>query len=145
MKNLRMGMLAAFALFPTMAWSGQVHSIWSNQPLYVFDTPGTNPTAVSGSCSLSWNEATGQAFVNARAKNINGDLFEFQLVSLTAKASVDQLDGYWNITKNGVPVCTQCLGSAYGLSSPVGNYFKIYVANSKYHFSASIANRFDYL
>jgi hypothetical protein len=144
MKNLRMGMLAVFALFPAIAWSGQVHSIWSTKPMYVSDPSTPNATAVSGNCSLSWNEATGQAFVNARAKNISGDIFEFQLVSLTANAGIDHLDGYWNVTKNGAPVCTQCLGTAYGLSSGVGNYFKIYVGNNQYHLSAYISNRFDY-
>jgi len=138
-------------LFPTLAWSNPyIHSIWATSPLYVGDTSGMY-SATSAKCAFSWNTATGHAFVNARATagmvgTAGINVYEFQLLSVTAGGVTSgQISGVWNVTKNNVMVCGNCQGTAYGLNSGVGNYFKIYVGpNNAYHLSAYITSAYNY-
>lgn len=144
MKTIHKGMLAAlFVLAPALAFSNPVHSIWTTKPIAVADPAGWY-TPASGNAVISWNEATGQAFVNARAVTTSNDVFEFQLIQTSANTTSYDINGSWNIYKNGALVCGACQGSAYGLTATVGSGFKIYVANSTYHFSGNVASRFDY-
>jgi len=131
------------ALFPAIAWSSPVHNVWATSPLFVADASGRYE-ATSANCAFSWNESTPQAFANARAKTAAGDVYEFQLVSTTGNTSSSSITGVWNVSKNGVALCTQCEGSAYGLSGGVGSYFKIYVGNGTYHLSAYVTSTYDY-
>ncbi len=82
--------------------------------------------------------------VNTQAKGPADELYAFQLVSVTAPTTADEIKGLWNISKNGAPLCTGCAGSASGLSQPLNSYFKIYVGNSSYRLSDFITNRCDY-
>jgi hypothetical protein len=126
-----------------------VHSVWSdNRPIYIIDgDTGRIYTPTVGYSSHNWQETTPQAFSHAEGI-ANGDLYEFQMVSLSA-SDFDSILGLWDIYRNGVLVCNHCVGKAYGLSGAIGNYFKIYVGTplayaEKWHFSAYITNRFDY-
>ena len=54
-----------------------------------------------------------------------------------------------DVGDEGVLVCEGCVGKAYGLDLPVGQYFKLYVGDSQcqnweWHVSAYITNRLDY-
>jgi hypothetical protein len=134
---------ALCVLFPALAWSNPVHNVWANSPLYVADSSGWY-TASSANCSFGWNETTGYAFANAQA-TVGSNLYQFQLVSVTASTSSGDITGLWNVTKNGVPLCTNCSGSAYGLNVGVGSHFKIYVGpNNAYHLSAYITSVYNY-
>lgn len=137
-------LVALSALVPAVALANPVHNIWATQPGYVSE-PAANYAATSASCSFSWTEATGYAFINARATAPTGDSYEFQLVSVTGSPSAYEVDGLWNISKNGVPLCTGCSGQAYGLTGSIGSMFKIYAGpNSSYHLSAIITSRYDF-
>ena len=141
--------LATLVPVAASAKSQPVHSVWSdNRPIYIKDgDTGQLYNATSGSASHNWQESTGQAFSHAIGV-ANGDLYEFRMVSLTSSDS-DSINGLWDIYRNGTLVCNHCVGSAYGLSGAIGNYFKIYVGTplayaEKWHFSGYITNRFDY-
>lgn len=74
--------------------------------------------------------------------------YDFTLVSITGSDN-DTISGRWVIRRNGAVVYNNCLGRAYGLSQPVGKYFKIYVGTpvayaEKWHYSGYITNRFDF-
>ncbi|WP_224369206.1 hypothetical protein [Hyalangium versicolor] len=130
-------------LLPALAWSSPVHSVWSNAGLQIKDPTGWYST-LSANCALSWNQSTGFAFANAHATSTAGDVYDFQLVSTTASTTADQIVGTWNVIKNGTVLCANCTGSAYGLSSGVGNYFKIYVNGETYGLSAYITSAYHY-
>ncbi|WNG36276.1 hypothetical protein F0U60_23235 [Archangium minus] len=134
---------ALCVLLPTLAWSSPVHSVWSTSAIEVKDPTGWYNTS-SANASLSWNQFTGFAFVNARATSTTGNVYEFQLVSTTASTTADAIVGTWNVTKNGIPLCTNCTGSAYGLTGGVGNYFKIYVNGETYGLIAYISSAYHY-
>ncbi|WP_043427805.1 hypothetical protein [Cystobacter fuscus] len=134
---------ALFVLLPALAWSAPTHSIWSTQG-YVLQVPGVFAYVPSAKMSFNWKEGTSLAFVNAEAEGPAGEIYAFQLVSVTAPTTADEIKGLWNISKNGAPLCTGCAGSAYGLSQPLNSYFKIYAGNSSYHISGFISNRYDY-
>ncbi|MFY0580692.1 hypothetical protein ACN28S_46345 [Cystobacter fuscus] len=134
---------ALCVLLPSLAWSAPTHSIWSNQG-YVLQVPGVYVYVPSANMTFNWTEGTSLAFVNVQAKGPADELYAFQLVSVTAPTTADEIKGLWNISKNGAPLCTGCAGSAYGLSQPLNSYFKIYAGNSSYHISGFITNRYDY-
>ena len=146
MKTSRLSLLVAlFLVMPGMAWSNPVHNVWANVPIVIGDS-GSWYNATSTNCAFSWNEGTGQAFANAQAtitvNNVNY-LYEFQLVSVTGTTASSQINGLWNVKRNGVLLCGNCAGSAYGLG-PVGSSFKIYVQNSTYHLSGTVSSRYDF-
>jgi hypothetical protein len=70
------------------------------------------------------------------------------LITPTA-SDADSITGKWIVRRNGVIVCNNCIGKAYGLSAAVGNYFKIYIGTpaayaEKWHYSGYITSRFDF-
>ncbi len=134
---------ALCVLFPALAWSDPVHSVWATSPLFVADPSGWY-NATSTHCVFSWNASTGYAFANARATTSSGDVYEFQLVSAADTTTSNQIVGNWNVTKNDVRLCTNCPGSAYGLDGGVGSTFKLYVSGSTYHLGANITNTYSY-
>jgi len=44
--------------------------------------------------------------------------YDFMLISTTS-SDADSITGRWNVRRNGVLVCSNCIGKAYGLSQPV--------------------------
>ncbi|HEX8539904.1 MAG TPA: hypothetical protein VF664_20755 [Cystobacter sp.] len=135
---------ALSVLCPALAWSLPVHSVWSNQGLYVSE-PGAGATPSSARFTINWQEAnSASAFINAQATTSAGVRYEFSLVSVSGDPSADMVRGLWNVTRNGAPLCSMCAGSAYGLSQAPGAYFKIYVDGERYHLSGYITNRYDY-
>ncbi len=139
------------SLAASPSWAAvNVHSINSDKPLQLIDASARNPTQYNptvGYSVTSWKEGFTVDFSNAYAE-AGGNRYEFNLMKVTT-ASADEIKGRWNIFKNGRLVCHNCMGKAYGLSQPIGNYFKIYIGTpnaylEKWHFSAYITSRFDY-
>jgi hypothetical protein len=136
-------LIALSVLSPTLAWSAPVHSLWSTQGLYVSE-PGVFYSPTSANTAISWKEDSASAFINARATIASGDQYEFQLVSVSGIPSASEVQGVWNVSKNGAPLCKMCTGRAYGLNQAIGSYFKIYVDGERYHISGYITSRYDY-
>lgn len=143
--------LAVLAVFPTtVAFAQNTHSVWSRKPLFVFDgdSGAKYKSFVKGSAAAAWTEGTIRAYFRAVAI-INPKLkYDFELVKVTS-TNADMIEGLYDIKRNGVLVCDDCVGKAYGLSLPVGNYFKLYVGTpagyaEKWHYSGYITNRFDF-
>jgi len=127
--------------------STYVHGIFSEKPLYVLDgTTGNWLTATSGNAIASWTEhplsSGNQAFFNAISE-VGSDRFEFRLVSL-ASTDVDEIKGKFDIYKNYTLVASGIPGTVYGLSQPVGNYYKFYDDTFSWHVSGYITSRLDY-
>jgi opacity protein-like surface antigen len=126
------------------------HSIWTHHPLAVKDgDTGTWYNSFdSGNAIGSWTESTRQGYFNATAQVSRGSNYEFDLMSINGSDN-DSIDGVWDIKRDGTVVCDGCVGTAYGLSGGVGDYFKIYIGDrhcysEKWHFSGYIDDRFDY-
>jgi len=126
------------------------HSVWSTKPLYVNDwaTHTRHSSFVSGNAAFAWTEMTPRAYAHAVAVVTAALKYDFMLISTTS-SDADSITGRWNVRRNGVLVCSNCIGKAYGLSQPVGNYFKIYVGTAAayaehWHYSGYITNRFDF-
>ena len=138
-------------LFAITALAQTTHSVWSeNKPLQARDgaTGASFTTFVSGNATFAWTQASVRAFARAHVVVTPGLNYDFALVSITGSDN-DTISGRWVIRRNGAVVCNNCLGRAYGLSQPVGKYFKIYVGTAaayaeKWHYSGYITNRFDF-
>lgn len=140
--------LAIACAAPVLAQT--THSVWSDKPLMVRDwaTHKEYTTFEKGDAAFAWTQATPRAYAHALAI-VNPNLrYDFMLISITG-STVDTILGRWNVTRNGVLVCGNCVGKAYGLDQAVGNYFKIYVGTpaayaEHWHYSGYITNRFDF-
>ena len=136
--------------FSAPALAQNSHSVWSTKPLYVTDwaTHKQYSTFVSGNAAFAWTEATPRAYAHAVAVVTPALKYDFMLINTTSSNN-DSITGHWNVRRNGVLVCSNCIGKAYGLSQPIGNYFKIYVGTplayaEHWHYSGYITNRFDF-
>jgi hypothetical protein len=139
------------ALFPaTAALAQSTHSVWSTSPLYLVDF-GTNTqysSFVSGDMATAWTEGTSNAYFRAYAVVSSTLNYEFELVSVIGTGG-DEINGLYDIKRNGTLVCNNCVGKAYGLSGSVGNYFKLYVGTPSgyaedWHYSGYITSRYDF-
>jgi hypothetical protein len=125
-----------------------VHQIASDKPLYVADgATGAWYKPTIGDSSSNWQVSTKQAFSHAVAVTPGG-LYEFRMVHATSSDDTT-INGLWDIYRDGLLVCNDCVGKAYGLNGAVGDYFKIYVGTplayaELWHFSGFITGRFDY-
>jgi hypothetical protein len=143
MKSFRL-LVALSALVPAVA-SASIYNIWANKPGTLI-TLGTTQTPTSVDASVSWNTNTSFAFAYARARTSAGETYEFQLVSVTTIPSMttDWLEGTWNVSRNGVVVCSQCAGRLDGLSSAAGKPLFISVDGGNYQVRPIMTNRYNY-
>ena len=132
----------AIAVMAMAATAQRTHSVWTNSNgLAIGDaTNGCWYSSFSGfEMANSWTEPfspTNPADAHFRgvAKAVGFSLpcptrfYDFRLVASSATTN-DQIDGKWDVYRNGVLMCSSCLGSAYGLSQAagVGNYYKVYI------------------
>ena len=140
-------------LFSATALAHDTHSVWSKKPLPVKDgqTNTEYKTFVKGNAEFAWTESTVRAYAHAIALTTPNLKYEFILVRTTG-STADGIDGLWDIRRNGVLVCNNCVGKAYLLSPsmiPPGNYFKIYVGTpsayaEKWLYSGDRTERFDF-
>jgi len=141
------------AVFSAIGSAQNTHSVWSKKPLLVKDgqTNIEYNTFVKGNAAFAWTESTIRAYAHAVVV-INPTLrYDFMLIKTTG-STADGIDGLWDVRRNGVLVCNNCIGKAYLLSPspmPPGNYFKIYVGTpsayaEKWFYSGDRTERFDF-
>ncbi|GMK37885.1 hypothetical protein PCCS19_09390 [Paenibacillus sp. CCS19] len=143
---LLLAVLMSFTVSGSAAPSPYVHGVFSTNPLYVKDgVTGSWLTATSGNAIASWTDdplsSGNQGFFNAIVY-VGSVKYEFRLVSLTS-TTTDTIDGTFDIYVNNSLTAT-VNGTVYGLSQPVGNYFKFYDSVYNWHVSAYITDRLDY-
>lgn len=131
---------------PTPAPSGTVHNVISDRPLYSWGPIDGDVKVLDGKCVISWMEGTNNAVFKARLtvlKGIQKADYEYELVA--AKTSdKDSITGIFNIRKDGVVIAKEVPGKVYGISGPVGEYFKFYSEDTNWHLSAYITSRVDF-
>jgi hypothetical protein len=137
-------------LFAVPALAQDTHNVWSTRPLSLIDgaTSVHYSTFVSGNASFAWTQMTTRGYAHVVAVVPPALKYDFMLVTVPS-SNADGINGRWDIRRNGVLVCNNCIGKAYALSSPIGNYFKIYVGTpvayaEKWHYSGYVTNRFDF-
>lgn len=141
-------------LFSASAFAQNSHSVWSDKPLIIRDwntkAEFKPPNINRGDAIFAWTQATPRAYAHAHGVVNAGLNYDFMLVAPTA-SDVDSISGRWIVRRNGVIVCNNCIGKAYGLSQAagVGNYFKIYVGTPMAYaehwlYSGYITSRFDF-
>ncbi|MBN2529041.1 MAG: hypothetical protein JXR76_21810 [Deltaproteobacteria bacterium] len=134
------------------AFAQDVHSVHAEKALYLRDgDTGQWYNTVKGTCTMNWSDQTRNGFFHAVAYPQAGTLltYEFELVAIS-NSNDSYIEGFWDITKNGVLVCEGCVGKAYGIDAPIDQYFKLYVGDDSqnndntWHFSAYVTDRLDY-
>jgi hypothetical protein len=155
MRRLTSHLVLSFTLvflFSASAFAQTSHSVWSDKPFIVIDgaTKKEFKDLKKGDAIFAWTQATPRAYAHAHGVISPALNYDFMLISPTA-SDVDSISGRWIVRRNGVIVCNNCIGKAYGLSQPagVGNYFKIYVGTplayaEKWLYSGYITSRFDF-
>lgn len=154
MSKLTSRILFSFTLllvFSAPALAQPTHSVWSeNKPLSCKDgaTNASYSAFVKGDAAFAWTQATPRAYAHALAIVTPALRYDFMLVSTTSN-DADSITGRWIVRRNGVIVCNNCIGKAYNLSAPIGNYFKIYIGTpvmyaEKWHYSGYITSKFDF-
>ncbi|MFE8603945.1 hypothetical protein [Archangium violaceum] len=140
-KSVFNGLAALTVAIPVVAWStlAPVHNVRSSAIAY-FDEydyalpQGTTHSVVSSKATFSWQEGTLQGFGNIQLKT-KTDSFELKLVRTTS-ADSDELQGEWDVFKNGNPTCAGCKGSLYVTEPGFSfQYLKGYVDNGKVAYS----------
>lgn len=155
MKKILVLVLTVLLVFgaSTAVFAADVHSVVAERPLYLTDgITGARYSALSGTCSMNWKEKTRYGFFNAKITVISTGVlpleYEFQLVSI-GNATDTEIEGLWDIKRNGILVASGIVGKLYGIDQPVSNYFKFYGGDSQnntnvWHLSAYITYRCDY-
>lgn len=126
------------------------HSVWSYKPIWLIDgQTGISYKPIEGKAATSWTEKTRDGYFRAIAVVSSGQQqYEFTLVSI-GNSDDSTITGIWDIRRDGILVCEGCVGKAYGLRAPVGDYFKIYIGDAngyaeRWHYSGYITSRFDF-
>jgi len=156
MSKLAARILVSFTMvtvFSATALAQDTHSVWSKKPLLVKDgqTNTEYKIFVKGNAAFAWTESTVRAYAHAVAVITPNLKYDFMLVRTTG-STADGIDGLWDVRRNGVLVCNNCVGKAYMLSPssiPPGNYLKIYVGTpsayaEKWLYVGDRTERFDF-
>ena len=150
---MRLTLFAPLALVlaasPALA-ADPVHSVESEKPYVAYDYDAGKEIGKfkAGDAVFSWQEGSDPAFAHALFYSAAGDEYEFRLGKQTGNG-FDSIEGLWDIHRNGVLLCDDCVGKAYGLDGAVGDYFKIYVGTpfayaENWLYSGWITHRYDY-
>lgn len=138
--------LMALGVFSISATAQNTHSVWTNDNGLVIGDAQTGcayTTLKAFDMATSWTEPSsplygaiahfrGVSKAYAYSPICNTDHFyEFTLIK-NAGTSNDQIDGYWDVLRDGSLMCSACKGKAYNLSAAVGNYYKVYVDDPLY-------------
>lgn len=146
-------MTLIIALAAVGAYAQDVHSVIAQKPFYLTDgLTGTMYRSLKGYCTMNWKDATRYGSFTAKVSPILLTPvlleYEFTLVSV-GNASSTEIEGLWDIKRNGVLVASGIVGKLYGIDAPVGGYFKFYGGDSqsntfRWHLSAYVTSRFDF-
>ena len=139
-------------LFSASAFAQTSHSVWSDRPFLIKD--GQSGKEIKdikqGDAIFAWTQATPRAYAHAHGVISPSLNYDFMLISVTG-SDADSISGKWIVRRNGVIVCSNCIGKAYGLSQPAlpANYFKIYVGTpamyaENWGYIAYYTSRFDF-
>ena len=140
------------AVLSVPALAQTTHSVWSDKPFLVKDGASGKEfkVFVKGDAAFAWTQATIRAYAHALGVISPTLNYDFMLVNPTS-SNADSISGLFDVRKNGVLVCHNCMGKAYGLNQPAGggNYFKIYVGTptayaEKWGYIGFLTNRFDF-
>ena len=144
--------LAIAVFLSTNALAQDTHSVWSDKPLLIkdFEKHVEYNSFVKGDAAFAWTASTIRSYAHARGQVSSTLLFDFMLVKTTS-TNADSISGLFDVRRNGVIVCNNCVGKAYWLSPSVGpgNYFKIYVGTptayaENWLYSGERNKRFDF-
>lgn len=127
-------------IFSISASAQKTHSVWTNNHGLAVSDPTVlcNYTAFSGfNMATSWTEpappnypaeAHFRGVTKAGGPGCPTYVYEFRLVRANA-TTYDDITGQWNVYRNGVLMCSNCNGTAYGLSQAAGagHYYKVYI------------------
>jgi len=153
-KSVFNGLAALTVAIPVLAWSNllPVHNVRSSAISYFAENnylqnQSVTHVVASSRATFSWQEGTLQSFGNVQVKT-KADTFELKLVRATS-ADSDEINGEWDVFKNGNPTCAGCKGYFYVTSPGVNSaYLKGYVDNGKvgYSFAGDLDpnTRYDY-
>jgi len=130
------GMMSASAMAQPFT-----HSVWTNFNGYYIRDAQTGclyPAFAGFNMATSWTEPTPGNPADAHFRGVakaggagiacGVRFYDFRLVASTVTGP-DNIDGTWDVYRNGILVCGGCTGTAYGLSQAagVGNYYKVYI------------------
>ncbi len=155
MRRLTSHVLFSFTLvllFAVAAIAQNSHSVWSDKPFLIKDGQSEKDIKdiKQGDAIFAWTQATPRAYAHAHGVISPSLNYDFMLIAVTS-SDADSIRGKWVVRRNGIIVCSNCIGKAYGLSQPAlpANYFKIYVGTpamyaEKWGYIAYFTNRFDF-
>jgi hypothetical protein len=117
----------------------KTHSVWTNDNGYVIEDPQLGcdfTTLKSFDMATSWTEPTPGYPAQAHFRGVSkaygltrlcgNHSYEFVLNN-SVGTDGDTIKGYWDISRDGVLVCSLCPGNAFGVGAPVGNYYKLII------------------
>ena len=145
-----------FIFFAGYSYSASVHTVISNEPIAVADGDTGMwypypPDPIKGFVVITWKDDDPDASFYAEVKTVVQDKVVKYCFECAAPTDTgpDYIHGLWNISRDGMPVCTSCIGRAYGLDAPVGKHFKLYIGDifsysEKWHLGAVVSSRFDF-
>lgn len=145
MKKVLVSFFAIALLSIAVTAQIRTHSVWTNNNGLAIRDPqtGCSYNSLTGgfnrfNMATSWNQPTPGDPADAHFRGVGRAIgfslacptttYDFRLVDSTVTGP-DNIDGDWDIFRNGVLVCNNCNGTAYGLSqvAGVGNYYKVYI------------------
>ncbi len=134
---MKMKIFAAITLFALSititinARADDIHSVWIEKPYRLYDgDTGIHYNPDVTIVTINWKENTLLGFFNAKAE-VGKTTYQFQLVSIS-NSDEREIEGFWDIWRNGTLVCSGCVGKAYGLDGDIGNY-SISRLNKRHH------------
>jgi hypothetical protein len=147
------GLLLFGFISATIAWAAtDVHSVIGQKPFVLVDgLSNTTFNNITGTVSMNWKERTRYGFFNAKIAVLNTFApleYELQLIAV-GNSSASELEGLFDIKRNGVLIASGIVGKLTGIDQPVGQYFKFFGGDSqnntnKWHLAAYITYRCDY-
>lgn len=124
--------------------TSKAHFINFNKPLYLSDpTLASFTDGVTGEGQIKWTENTKDASFDAKVSvtQKSGTItYEFKLV-LAESCTDSEIDGTFDVLKNGEVAASAIKGRLYGLNSKVSDYFKFYSEGQGWHLSAYVSDR----
>jgi hypothetical protein len=163
MKNRIIATLFALilaGLWPAAAFAQlSTHSVWTNGHGNQIDDAdnGCSYTDLKKfNMATSWTEKTPGYPAQAHFRGVslayglthfcNNHYYEFSLNNSTS-TTIDDITGYWDVYRDGVLMCSVCEGTAYGLSAPTGNIYKLVIndpISGTWYYSGYIDQRKDF-
>jgi hypothetical protein len=123
-----------------------VHTVISQKPLALAGPSVNNEGNVKGNITISWTENTDKAFFQAKLSALEENkLVGYEIELVAAKITdKDSIKGLFNVSRDGVVIAKEISAEVYGLTQPLGSYFKFYSAETQWYMRADITQRIDF-